>query len=83
MSIPAPEGATATNVPRHGYVHKRTTEADCQMSPDNIRKVAREIDYIARQHCPEGCRPDLVIGNAIDHLYAMAKAEETRLAETR
>lgn len=56
--------------------NNRITDVGIQMTPEQIRTAARALDKVARDHCPEGCRPDLVIGAAIDHLYAMAAAEE-------
>lgn len=56
----------------------RLTKVDVVMTPTAIREVAKKMDAIAREHCPEGCRPDLVIGAAIDHLYSIAGFEESK-----
>lgn len=53
----------------------RPSAAEVVMTAEQIRETARALDKIAREQCPEGCRPDLVIGSAIDHLYAMAECE--------
>ncbi len=54
----------------------RPSDAEVQMTPEKIRAVARKLDALAVELCPDGCRPDLVIGSAIDHLYAMAASQE-------
>jgi hypothetical protein len=52
------------------------------MTPDltipQIRKLADELDKLAIQHCPRGSKSDLILANAIDHLYAVAAAREAK-----
>ncbi len=64
---------------RHDTMTKRVTEADLGMSPDQVRQLGDKLNDFVVEHCPEGSRPDLVIGAAIDHLYAMAAAEQAKL----
>lgn len=59
-------------------LNTRVTDSVVGMTPEQIRETARAMDSLARQRCPEGCRIDLIIGAAIDHLYAIAGAEENR-----
>lgn len=63
---------------RHSTMKDRVCNAGLGMSPDDVRALGDKLNAFAVEHCPEGSRPDLVIGAAIDHLYAMAAAEKAR-----
>lgn len=63
---------------RHSTMKDRVTDADLGMTPDEVRVLGDKLNDFVEEHCPEGSRPDLVIGAAIDHLYAMAAAEKAK-----
>ncbi len=63
---------------RHKTMKDRVCNAALGMTPDEVRAIGDKLNDFAEEHCPEGSRPDLVIGAAIDHLYAMAAAEKAK-----
>lgn len=63
---------------RHDVMKSRVTDSELGMEPEEVRALGDKLNEFVERHCPAGSRPDLVIGAAIDHLYAMAAAEKWR-----